>query len=347
MQRITRREHVAGRRRRSGGVVAIGLVIVGLSALPGAMVVTTSGAPPSSGPLRLTAAEAARRGLALGLTVHAAFGAPVLTASLPEAGEAPDPRQLLDVAGGGGMAAVADRIGPLATELIVARADGEQLRVPMAGLLGASFAEDGTWLAAIDGAGTLHHVSTVDGAVLHLADGPFIGDPVVTPAGDVLALAVSSVEAPYRSRLVRVSSSGEVGEPLTDDELVYSVTQLEDGSLAVVAHRPGGGSEVRRASNGTVTTLADLDPGAIHVAVSADGSQLAWEIADDGVYLRGAGGHVGRLGAGARPRFSPDGHAILVDRPDGPVAIELQTGREQPLDGTTAAFVRCDQGCGS
>ena len=347
MERDTRRRKRGPRNRhRSGTVVAIGLLVLGLSAMPGAVVLTTSGARSPAAAARLSAEEANRRGLAVGLAAEAAFGASVLSVTLPTTGQPSNPRQLLDVARGAGMVAVADRIGPLATELIVARPDGSQLRVPTAGLLGASFAEDGSWLAAIDGAGVLHHVATADGEVADLADGPFLGDPLVTATGDVLTLAVSSVEAPYRSQLVRVDPSGAVSEPLTDDELVYSVAQLSDASLVVVAHYPDG-SQVRRAANGMVATLADLQPGAIHVAVSADGGRIAWEVADDGVYLRAPGGHGVRLGSGAWPRFSPDGNALLVYRPEGPVLIDLRTRSERALDGFAAAFVRCDEGCGS
>ena len=70
-----------------------------------------------------------------------------MTATLPTSAQPPDPRLLLDATADGSLVAVADRIGPLATELVLAHANGDQLRVPMGGLLGATFAADGSWLA--------------------------------------------------------------------------------------------------------------------------------------------------------------------------------------------------------
>ncbi len=334
------RPHALGSRRRR----AIGSILLGSVVLLGAVTLAVGGAP-SPAPSRLSAAEVHRRGLSLGLARQSVFGESILTATRPTPAQPAEPRQLLDATADGTVVAVADRIGPLATDLILAHDDGDQLRVPMIGLLGATFAPDGSWLAVIDGAGGLRRVSTADGEAPLVADGPFVGRPIVMPEGDVLLLAVPSVEAPYRSGLVRVDVNGEVSAPLTDDELVYAATLLDDGGVAVVAHMPTG-TTVRRLGDGSVTSLLELEPGAIHVAVSGDGGQIAWEVAGDGVYRRTPGGRVERLGPGSRPRFSPDGLAILVDRASGPVLIDLATRRDEELSVQAAEFVPC-VGCRS
>lgn len=337
---FTQRPHSPVLRRKR----TIGSMLLGSAVVLGAVTLAVAEAPPAA-PSRLTAAEVDRRGLSLGLDWRSVFGESIVTAALPIPAGPADPRRLLDTTADGSLVAVADRIGPLATELVLARANGDQLRVPMGGLLGATFAADGSWLAVIDGAGSLQRVSTADGEALSLADGPFIGHPVVTREGDLLLLAVPSVEAPYRSSLVRVDANGEMSGPLTDDELIYAATLLDDGSVAVVAHVPNG-STIRRMTDGSVTDLAKLEPGAIHVAVSGDGGQIAWEVAADGVYLQTQHRTVERLGQGSWPRFAPDGRAILVDRDSGPALIDLATRRVEALSAQAAAFLAC-AGCRS
>jgi hypothetical protein len=334
-----RRSHL----RMARGRLPVGSVLLAVLVPLMAMALSVSGAPAPAAARRITAAEAERQGLALGVVARSVLGESLLTANLPEADASVDPRGLLDAAAGGGLVAAADRIGPKATELIVADTDGGQLRVPMSGLIGATFAPDGTWLAVIDGGGALLRVSSADGATRQLADGPFLGHPVVASGGDVLLLAVASVEAPYRSQLVRVTPDGEVGDPLTEDELVYGASLLDDGSVAVIAHTPAG-SRVTRLIDGAAATLATLEPGAIHAVVSGDGSQIAWEAEGD-IYLRGPNGKVTHLGPGSRPRFAPDGRAILVDRGSAPGLIDLRSGRFTAVDATAAAFVPCGAGC--
>ena len=64
-----------------------------------------------------------------------------------------------------------------------------------------------------------------------------------------------SVEAPYRSELVRTAPDG-TATTLTSESLVYGVQPLSDGTLAVVAHRPAGTVVMRLGAAATV--MADL-----------------------------------------------------------------------------------------
>ena len=82
-----------------------------------------------------------------------------------------------------------------------------------------------------------------------------------------------SVEAPYRSELVRTAPDG-TATTLTSESLVYGVQPLGDGSLAVVAHRPAG-TVVMRLGDGTPTVLVDLGPDAVNVAVDRSAASVA------------------------------------------------------------------------
>ena len=228
--------------------------------------------------------------------------------------------QLLAVAPGASSAAIAAQVGVETTALIIARSDGSQLRVDLPGLIAAAFAPDGSWLAAIDGRGALWRVDAAGGSARQMAAGPFIGRPVAESAGSVLALRVPSVEAPYRSQLLRVAPDGSA-TPLTAETLVYGVQPLADGSLAVIAHRSTG-TVALRVAGGRATVMADLGPDAVNVAVDRSGSLIAWERAGEAFVQRLSAGNPQRIAAGTHPRFSADGRALLVDVPTGTQLIQ-------------------------
>ena len=121
----------------------------------------------------------------------------------------------------------------------MAGADGSQLQVELPGLIGAAYAPDSSWrppsTAAVRCGGCRRPTAPLE----LVATGPFIGKPIIEADGAVVALRVPSVEAPYQSELVRVTPEG-AATALTTEPLVYGAQPMADGSLAAVAHRPGG-----------------------------------------------------------------------------------------------------------
>jgi hypothetical protein len=285
-------------------------------------------ADPDRGVIHLAPEQAARAGLRLDLRPHPELPARLLEVRGGALARAGGRATVLAATPDGSRVAVADSVGQDPASLVVAALDGGQLRVPFDGLLAAAFAPDGSWLAVSDGLGRLWQVDATDGGSSLVADGPFIGTLVVEAAGSILALAVPSVEAPYRSRLVRIQPGG-AAEPISDEELVYDVAPLAGGALAVVAHRPQG-TLVERVVDGASRTLVDLGPGAVHVAVSADLRVVAWQ-RDGYVFSRTGEEAAIRIGPGERPRVAPDGSMLLFAaaegerayRPDGTLLAEL------------------------
>lgn len=271
----------------------------------------------------VSSAEASGAGQAISIARHddlAAGLTEVLVPSATAVTRATGMDQLLSVAPDSGEAAIAGHVGAETTSLIVARADGSQLQVELPGLISATFAPDASWLAAIDGRGALWHVAAADGAAQQIAAGPFIGEPVVEADGSVLALRVPSVEAPFRSTLVRLAADGSA-TALTAESLVYGAQPLDDGSLAMIAHRPSG-NVVLRLAGGGASTLADVGPDAVNAAISRSGAAIAWERAGEVFLQRLPNGRAQRVAAGTHPRFSGDGQALLVDLPAGTQLIE-------------------------
>jgi hypothetical protein len=248
---------------------------------------------------------------------------------------------VVDVAADAGSAAVTPGIGREVRMLTVAHADGSQLQVPIEGLLDAAFATDDSWLAVVDGAGRLWRLNVDDGALRAIADGPFLQAPVVEPDGSILALAVPSVEAPFRSRLVRVSPDGSVVR-VSDEALVYDAQQLADGSLAIVAHRPGG-TVVRRLAGTSEATVIDLGPDAVNVSVSADGDTVAYQSGAE-AFVRIGGQQARSLGPGSNPVVAPDGSAILLSRDGGRVLVST-SGTEMASLPAAIALLDCGQEC--
>jgi hypothetical protein len=248
--------------------------------------------------------------------------------------------ELLALAPGGGAAAIVDAPGPAATTFALARADGSQLQVDVDGALAAAFSADGAEVAIVDGRGRLWSLDAMNGEMRPIAEGPFVDVPLIEPDGRILALAVPSVEAPFQSRLVRVSADGSQ-EAISTEELVYDASPLADGGLALVVHRPGV-TQVRRRSDDGSTLAAELGPDAVNVTLSADGDVIAWERGGQ-VFVR-AGGGVVAFGEGARPLVAPDGASVLVRLDGGARLLDLE-GRELLMVAGTAAFAPCTGGC--
>lgn len=324
----------ARRFRPPGGARHVG----SLAAVPLILLMLVAGivsADPPAAAVRLSAADAARAGSTIGLVRHAVAG-DTLIEVLPARGiaDAGPAANLLAVSPDGAAAALADQVGELSGSLTVARADGSQLRVQLPGIIAASFAADGAWLAVIDGRGALWQVDAESGDAIPLAEGPFLGTPIATADGSLLLLSVSSVEAPYRSRLVRFAPSTGAATLLSPDELVYAAFALADGGVAVAAHEPGRTVVARIGVGGDAASqlLADLGPGAVNVAVSGDAQKIAFEAAGLGIFLIDSpGARPRRLGDGSNPCFAGDGSALLIRRGAGSVALAL--------DGSTLAAV--------
>jgi hypothetical protein len=303
------RRHPAGNPR-----IAAYLAVPTILALMAVGIVSAE-LPP--GVTRVSAADAERTRSAIHLRREPVRGATLVQVETTTTG-----MSLLAVAADGSQVALADQLGEASGSLTLAKVDGEQLRIAMPGLLAASFASDGTWLAVIDGRGALWRVDAVSGWNALLAEGPFIGSPVVEADGSLLLLAVPSVEAPYQSRLIRLAPAAGAATPLSDEDLVYGAFPLDGGDLAVVTHQVDGNT-VRRISGSTDKLLADLGIGAVNVAVAGNG-RIAYERNGEGVYLVDTPGFTARrVGTGSRPCFSPDGSSILVRRGDETLALGL------------------------
>ncbi len=284
----------------------------------------------SRAPLHLDAAQARSAGVLLEVRPHPELPVALLEVRGSAVASFERRARVLAAAPDGTLLAVAERVGQDPTTLVVAALDGGQLRVPFDGLLAASFAPDGTWLAVSDGLGQLWQVDAQDGDAELVSAGPFAGSLVVEESGAILALAVPSVEAPYASRLVRVEPDGRLDQ-LIDEELVYDVMTLADGSLAVVAHRPEG-TRLMRLEQGRMGAVADLGPGAVHVAVSDDLGVLAWERSGE-VFARVGDGAPVRVARGENPRLAADGSLLLVDDTGRTSVFDLDGSLLAELDG--------------
>lgn len=245
--------------------------------------------------------------------------------------------RLLDVAPGGVTAAVATGTRPADAALALLRGDGSVVLPDLPGVLGAAFAPDASWAAVVDATGALWRVATDGTVARRIADGPFSIPLRFSPDGSILVRAVSSVEAPYRSDLVRLDP--QTGATATVAAgLVYRGVPLDDGSVAVTVHEPGK-TLVRRVAADS-RPIADLGPRAINVDVSGDGQRIAWEVAGDGVYLLELGKPGRRLTAGGEPTFAPDGRSLLVRTAAGSSELGLDGKALATLSADTT-FARC------
>jgi hypothetical protein len=304
-------------------------------------------AQPRAPAVEISADQARQTGMAISITRREDLS-PGLAAVRVEGWQLnPEPHgagAVLALASGGNLAAVAVQIGPAGTTLIIARLDGSQLQVPMPGLISAGFAPDTSHLAAIDGAGSLWRIDASSGQASRLAVGPFLGSPLIGQDGSILVLRVPSVVAPFASRLVRVSADGSTVTELTDDHLVYGAHRLDDGSLAVVVHQPGGTLVLQGEPPESRSLLANLGPDAVNVAVAPDGRAVAWERSGN-IYLQELpAGSARPLGAGAHPRFAPDGMTLLIDEPTQ-VSLLDRAGHALATFDSQAAFASCVGGC--
>jgi hypothetical protein len=322
-----------------GGVARPAGILLALLPLIATMAVGVASAGPPPPAVTISAQELARAGNQIRLLRHPLGTSAVVEIVLPPRSTS---RQLAMVPDGTAVA-LADQYGPLSALLTLANVDGSQTRINLPGAIGAGYAPDGSWLAAIDGRGALWRVAVPSGAATLLADGPFIGSPIVRADGSVLLLAVPSVAAPISSTLVELDPvSGQI-DVLTNEPLVYGAFPLADGSLAVAAHEVEG-TVVRRIAGPRSDLLTDLGPGAVNVAVAPDAEQIAFVRNDDVFYLDRPHAAPRHLTRGRNPTFAPEGNALLVQ--DGGVSVVIgRDGLQVAAFDAQVGFVACGQGC--
>lgn len=331
----------AAPRRLTGGPARLLILALALPLVSSAAHGLASAEPPPAA-ARLTAAEARAAGSTISVARRTAAGSAIVevqpgseTAASRILAASPDGR------------AVALAAAPAAADgtLLIAFADGAQLRVHLPGVGGAAFSPTGDTVAAIDGQGCLWLVDTRTGAARRVPAGPFGGSPLLGADGSILALAVSSVEAPIESRAVRVDPAGGQTTPLSDDALVYAIAPLDRGGLAMTVHEPGR-TLVRRVDGQEASVLADLGPDATAVSVSSDGRRIAFQRGSRGVFVIEAPGQAARrIGAGTSPQLSPDGASLLLQRDGGTLLASLDGGAATVALAPLATFIGCEGGC--
>jgi hypothetical protein len=331
---------------RSSFVILAAAVAVGLAAI----IVASSpevraGPPPPVTALDEASIRAAGRTIALtSLTVN---GVQLLDPTGP--GVAP-PARILAAAPDGSAVAVSrvDRgqVGPLT----IARTDGSQLDVELPGVRGAAFDASGGWMAVVDLAGALWGVDAQNGAASRLADGPFGSAPAVLADGRVLAIRLSSVDAPTWAAAVLVHATSGEESPVasstgSQDQLVYQATPLMDGTIALVRHRTGGGVALARVRpDGSEAWLADFEDASV-VAISPDGQWLAWAASGRVHMSRIDRGRLTRdLGDGIGARFSVDGSLVLVFGTTATRVVDLN-GNAVAEAGAAACWLGDGRGC--
>lgn len=253
------------------------------------------------------------------------------------------------VAPDGLRAAFAEQPAGQVAPLTISQADGSQADVGLPGSRGAAFAGDGTWLVAVDGAGALWRIDTDTNLAARIAVGPFGSSPSALADGRILAIRLSSVEAPAWARAVIVDpSTGDETPVYADDAassvLTYQALPLEAGA-AVVRHRDGGGVSVFAVANGLAgPSLLDLDQVAT-VDVSTDGAWVAWAAAGR-IHLAPAGragsGH--DVGPGEVARFSPDGQLLLITSAQDGTILDLSGAVVGPAS-AAACWLGDGRGC--
>lgn len=339
--------HVFPRMARRGGP-GRWLALILIAALPiGGAALVRADLPATS--LRLSADEARRQGIVLAIS-HRAFGTSDLVTLVGSPASAPGGAHAVLLAAapdGAAVAIVADPLDPGAGVTIV-HADGSVARSTIPGVA-AAFAPGSEWLALVDAQGVLWRVEADSGEGRQLAQGPFVGPPVFLADGSLLLQGAPSAEAPYASWPVRIDphGGGELAAPAVEDPLVLGMQPLDDGSLAIVTHRPGGQVVVRRSSGPVSTVLAELPGTAVDVAVSSEGAHVAWATPDAGLSLRDvADGRTRSLGEGRAPWFAPDGTSLLVERDGSMLVLDLDGGIVASLGPVAAGWTACGEECG-
>lgn len=262
----------------------------------------------------------------------------------------PDARRLLAVSPDGLAAAfVNDWIGP--GPLILTRGEKETVAIELGphreiGPGAAAFSPDGSWLAVVDGAGTLWRVDLADHSAKELieADEGFVfGRWLRFDSSDLLIVnLVGSSTVPLPSVVASIDLGAMTIERVTASGWERGGWPQRDGSLFYASILPdGGGTQlVVRAPDGSSTVWADLgiatwlDVGVTGVAAYSD--------VDGNVLLTLTAGSARVLGSGSVPRFSPAGDEVAFVGGDGStvLAFDLSGQKVGEISGMFAAWVR-------
>jgi hypothetical protein len=343
-----------GGRTRLRAAVPV-LIVMTLASLTGAQLVSADPPPTAR---TMTADEARASGSEVSVTRHAERGGQVLELALPSA-SAGTAAAALPVterarreaarflsASPNGAIATADAVGDPEAGLAVTLADGSQAHTALAGVAGAAFAPDGSWLAAVDGPGRLWRVDPQTGSATQIAAGPFTGSVSFLRTGELLLVKAASIDSIFPSVVVRFDVATRRAAAVdTEDGFVFSATQLADGSVAVVAHVFGGGVAVRRVAAGSSELAASLNPDAIDASLSADGSRIAFSAAGATYLLDVASGTTRGIGRGEMPRLAADGSSVLVLRDGGSILLGADGTELDRFATATVGWVICGEGC--
>jgi len=247
----------------------------------------------------------------------------------PRRGRSPFVPPVIALAPNGLGVAFSDQPPGQVVPLTVGRADGSQADVGLPGVRGAAFATDGSALVVVDGAGALWSLDPATGVSVQVAVGPFGSSPAVLPDGRILAVRLSSVEAPASADAVFVDpETGQESAVMSGDGesevLVYQALPMDGRVVGIVRHRAGGGISVFLVDDDQAgDSILDLDEVAV-VDVTRDGALVAWTAAGR-AYLGAAGqaSSARDLGPADRVRFSPDGTLLLVSSVGAATVLDL------------------------
>jgi hypothetical protein len=266
-------------------------------------------------------------GRSVALAVREVHGVPLVE---PRRGARAFDAPVVAIAPDGLRAAFAELPGGQVAPLTISQVDGSQVDIGLPGSRGAAFARDGSWLVVVDGAGSMWRIETSTNQAARLAVGPFGSSPVVMPDGTILAIHLSSVEAPAWARAVLVDAETGEEAPITGDDgqsatvLTYQALAQGAGGAAIVRHRDEGGISVFVVTNGaTGPSILDLNQVAT-VDVSTDGARVAWAAAGR-IHLASSGQPASErdVGPGDAVRFSPDGQLLLVTSDQAGTILDL------------------------
>jgi hypothetical protein len=268
----------------------------------------------------------------------------------PQRGRSPFLPPVVALAPDGLGAAFSDQPPGQVVPLTVTRADGSQADVALPGARGVAFAADGSTLVVIDGAGALWRIDPTTGASVRVAVGPFGSSPSLLADGRILAVRLSSVEAPAWARAVFVDpETGQEAPVMSGDEageaLVYQALPLDDGGVGIVRHRDEGGITVLLVGDGQAHhSILDLDAVAT-VDLTRDGTLLAWS-AMGRAYLSPAGQVAAArdVGPADRVRFSPNGALLLLSTAGAGTVLDV-SGRVVGPVSPAACWLGDGRGC--
>lgn len=262
----------------------------------------------------------------------------------------PDPRRMLAMSPDGLAAAfVNEWTGP--GPLLLTRNEQETVKIELGphaevGPGAAAFSPDGTWLAVVDGAGTLWRVDLADLSAKELieADDGFVFGRWLRFAGDdrLIVNLVGSSTVPLPSVVATIDLGALKIERLTDGGWERGGWPQRDGSLLYASILPDGGASrlVVRAPDGSNVVWADLG-----IATWLDESvagAVTYSDLDGNVRLMPTAESTRVLGRGSIPRFSPDGDEVAFVSADSASvsAFDLSGERVGEVSGVFAGWSR-------